>query len=180
MAQKPARRQRGFTLIEAGTTVVVLATLATLAIPGFERFVQRRHVDGVASELATDLQYVRSEAVARNRQMIVSFSALTDGNSCYVIHTGRPNACTCDADGLTTCQTDAAAIKSVAPSASRGIGFRSNVRSIVYDPMYGTSTPAATLRLTGTDGRGVNVVVNMMGRVYTCSPGAALTGYRGC
>jgi type IV fimbrial biogenesis protein FimT len=180
MAPGHTRGQRGFTLIEAGTTVLILATLATLAIPGFERFIQRRQVDGAAAELATDLQHVRSEAVARNRQMQVSFSTLADSNSCYVVHTGRPNACACEADGRTACQVGAEPIKTVVPSAGRRVSLRTNVRYMLYDPMYGTTSPGATLRVTGADGRAVHVVVNMMGRVSTCSPNAALTGYRAC
>jgi type IV fimbrial biogenesis protein FimT len=47
--------QRGFTFIETGATLAILAIAATLAIPGFQDLLQRRHTEGVATELATDL-----------------------------------------------------------------------------------------------------------------------------
>ena len=54
---------------------------------------------------------------------------------------------------------------------------------MLFDPLHGTSTPAGTLKITGASGRAVQHVVNVMGRVRTCSPqGAApaLAGYRVC
>lgn len=54
---------RGFTLIEMLITVVVVAVLLAVAVPGFSGFITRYRVEGVANELRTDLQYARSESI---------------------------------------------------------------------------------------------------------------------
>ena len=172
--------QRGFTFIETGATLAILAIAATLAIPGFQDLLQRRHTEGVATELATDLQFLRSEAVARNQTLRASFVALPSGGSCYLLHSGAAAACGCQADGSPSCSGEAQQIKAVPLPAGSRVSVQANVGSIVYDPRHGTSTPAATIRVTGLDGRAVHHVVNIMGRVRSCSPRAEFGGYRAC
>ena len=46
-------------------------------------------------------------AVARNAPLRISFESGA-GGSCYVIHTGAANQCSCAADGTAVCQGDAA------------------------------------------------------------------------
>lgn len=174
------RRQRGFTLIESLTTLSLVGVFATLSMPGLQDVLQRRRTEGVAGELATDLQFVRSEAVARNQILRVAFSALPDGGSCYVLHSGPAAACTCAADGPAVCRGDAEAIKTVALPNSARATVQANVASIAYEPRHGTSTPAATIRVTGRDGRAVHHVVNVLGRVRSCAPPGGLPGYRAC
>ncbi|WP_295636492.1 GspH/FimT family pseudopilin [uncultured Methylibium sp.] len=172
--------QRGLTFIETGATLAILASAATIALPGFGDVLQRRHTEGVASELATDLQYLRSEAVARNQSLRASFTTLPGGSSCYVLHSGPAGSCTCQSEGLASCGPGARALKSVLlPPGSRS-SIHANVGSIVYDPRHGTSSPAATIRVTGSDGRAIHHVVNIMGRVRSCSPSGAIGGYREC
>lgn len=172
--------QRGLTFVELGATLAVLATAATMALPGFQDVMQRRLVEGVASELATDLQYLRSEAVARNRSLRISFPADPAGGSCYVLHSGPAGSCACRPDGTAQCSGSAEALKSVRLAAGSRGSIRANVGSIVYDPRHGTSSPAATIRVTGDDGRAIHHVVNIMGRVRSCSPAGAIGGYREC
>ena len=45
--------------------------------------------------------------------------------------------------------------------------------------MHGTSTPTGTLRLVDSRGRAVHHVVNVMGRVRSCTP-AGVPGWRAC
>lgn len=172
--------QRGLTFIETGATLAILASAATIALPGFGDVLQSRHTEGVAGELATDLQYLRSEAVARNQSLRASFTTLPDGGSCYVLHSGSAGDCRCESEAQASCSPGARALKSVLlPPGSRS-SIRANVGSIVYDPRHGTSSPAATIRVTGSDGRAIHHVVNIMGRVRSCSPAGAIGGYRAC
>jgi type IV fimbrial biogenesis protein FimT len=69
---------KGFTLIELLVTIVVLVILANLAIPNFWSFIQSNRVTSQANQLATALNYARSEAVKRGE--IVRICA-SDGNS---------------------------------------------------------------------------------------------------
>jgi type IV fimbrial biogenesis protein FimT len=40
--------------------------------------------------------------------------------------------------------------------------------------------PTGTLRVVGAGGREVHHIINVMGRVRSCSPSPALPGYRTC
>lgn len=93
------RVQSGFTAIELMTVLVIVGVLVTLALPAFRDMFDRRRFEGQASELVTDLQYARSEAVARNRNVL-----MTTGGSgaCYTIAAwaasapGAPRVGSCD------------------------------------------------------------------------------------
>ena len=171
--------QRGFSLVEAGIVLAVTAVVATSAAPSLQRVVDTRRIDGAATQLAADIQFVRVEAVARNQPLRLSVQA-GGGTSCYVVHTGAANQCSCTADGPAQCNGGAQAIKAVRLTGADRTALQANVASIVFDPLHGTSTPTGTLRVTGSDGRAVHHVVNVMGRVRSCSPLAAVPGYRAC
>jgi type IV fimbrial biogenesis protein FimT len=173
------RSQAGVTLVETTVVASVMAVVAGLAVPGFQDAVQRRHLDGAVAELETDIHYTRMLAVARNAPMRISFEA-TVGGSCYVIHTGAAGQCRCSDAGAAVCDGEAQAERSVHFPASGPISLKSTSRSVVFDPMKGTSTPTATMQLTARNGMTVRQVMNIMGRVRSCSPAPALSGYRAC
>lgn len=171
--------QRGITLIEACVTLAVATIVATGAAPSMQQLLEARRFDGTASQLASDLQFTRVSAVARNQR--VRFSLQTDATgSCYVIHTGSADACRCGESGPAVCTSGASEIKTIRlPTADRVL-VQANVASILFDPVHGTSTPAGTLRVIGNNGRELRHVVNVMGRVRTCSPQGNVAGYRAC
>jgi type IV fimbrial biogenesis protein FimT len=183
MNRKPfasaARRQAGLTLVESLIGMAVTAVSLGTVVPAFDEARQRRHLDGTAAQLETDIQYARSLAVAGNRSMRISFQADSAG-SCYVVHTGSANACSCDAGGAAVCSAGEESLRSVRLPSDGAVQLRSNVRSILFDPTRGTSTPTGTLRLSARDDRAMHLVVNIMGRVRTCSPAAAVPGYPAC
>lgn len=59
------RNQSGFTLIELVVSIAVMAVLATLAVPSFQRFVEAQRLRTSAFGLVSDLTLARSEAVKR-------------------------------------------------------------------------------------------------------------------
>ncbi len=167
--------QHGLTLLEAAVVVGIVAAAATAATPGLQRLVEQRRLDAAATQLATDLQLARNEAIARNRVVRVARDEVA---GCYVLHTGPAGSCRCAAEGTATCDSGSTLIRSAA--ASHRITLQSNAASIAFDPLHGTVTPTATWRVTGADGRAIHHVVNVMGRVRSCSPDAAVPGYRAC
>jgi type IV fimbrial biogenesis protein FimT len=175
-----AGRVRGFTLIETSAALAVAATLATIALPSFGPMVERRKVESAAAQLAGDLQFLRSEAVARNRPLRIRFEPQPDGGSCYALQVERRADCACADAARGRCEGEAATIKAVLLPTSGRVRIEANVQAIVYDPAYGTSTPAATLRVHGSGGTTLHQVVNMMGRVRTCAPNGDFAGYRAC
>ena len=175
---RPARRQRGVTLIESLIAVAVTAVALGSALPGFEQARERHHLEGAAALLETDIMYTRSLAVARNQGVRMGFEA-TPAGTCYVIHTGAANACGCNAAGVAVCDAGAQPLRTVHFPASGMVGLRANVRSILFDPRLGTSTPTGTLRVVGRSNAAIHQVVNIMGRVRSCSP-TGVNGYPSC
>ncbi|NUZ07223.1 GspH/FimT family pseudopilin [Piscinibacter koreensis] len=172
------RAARGFTLIEAAIVLAVAMVIAFAVAPTFQEMIDTRRLVGAADQLASDLQHVRSAAVARNQTLRVSFHT-SAAFSCYVVHTGGIDDCTCAATGAAVCNADVRALKTIALPAGR-IGIAANVASIAFDPVHGTSTPTGTLRVTDARGRAIHHVVNIMGRVRSCTPLGAVAGYRAC
>ena len=173
------RSQRGVTLIETTVATTVVAVLTSIAAPSFDASIQRRHLEGAAAQLETDIHHTRMMAVARNAPLRISFQSGA-GGSCYVIHSGTANACGCDAGGQPVCQGPAVAERAVSFAAGDALALQSNSRSVLFDPQRGTSSPTATVRLTSRNGQAIHQVINIMGRVRSCSPAPALSGYRAC
>lgn len=169
--------QRGLTLVEAAVVVAILTTAATAAAPSLGRLIDHRRLEAGASQLAADLQLARNESIARNRVVRVSWQAAAN---CYVVHTGAADQCICAADGSGQCTPGATLLRSVGWTAADRISVQSNSDSMAFDPQHGTATPSATWRVVASDGRAIHHVVNVMGRVRSCSPLAAVPGYRAC
>lgn len=172
--------QHGLTLIELLVVIGILATLAGLAAPSLTDFLQRQRLQGYASEMTTNIQYARSEAVARNRSTRVSFD--TDaGGTCYLLHTGAAADCTCSSDGGAQCSNpDAVVLKSVGLTSDSGVNVTANVSTILFDPVRGTASPAGSINFTDSSANTIRHIVNIMGRTRTCSPDGKVSGYKPC
>jgi Tfp pilus assembly protein FimT len=119
------------TVIEMMVVVVVAAIILALAAPSLREFLARQRVAAVNAELVTDLQFARSEAVARNRPVYVTFRtdprAGSPPMSCYTIHTlGTVGNCDCRKPLGTACQNVAelVEIKTVQVLDSTTVGFQ--------------------------------------------------------
>lgn len=174
----PARRQAGLTLTEMlivlTTSLVALAT----AVPDFKQARERRHVEGAAAQLETDIAFGRGLAVAQNRNLRLEIGSNEHG-SCYTVHSGPAGACRCAPQGA-VCDAGVELHRVVRFAAGDGVSVSANVRSMVFEPIKGTVTPTGTLRVQGAGGQTIHQIVNIMGRVRSCSPGAAVPGLRAC
>lgn len=177
MRPAPARRpQHGVSLIEATISLAVTAILLGTALPGFDAARQRRHLEGAAAVFETDVQLARSSAVSLGRTVRIDFEN-APGATCYVIHTGAAGDCSC-LDTAPVCRAGQA-LRQVRYGGGEPFRLTSNSRSIVFDDVAGTVTPTATVRFVAASGEAVHQVVNVMGRVRSCSP-SALPGYKPC
>lgn len=164
---------RGLSLIEALVVTAIMAIVLGAALPSWARFIDARRLDSVAGELLADLQWVRTEAVMRNLPLRLTFQNPAFGD-CYVVHTGRADACTCRAQGPAQCEAGTLMLKTVQlDTPSERTQVRANTRSLLFDPAHGTSTPTGTARVIGRTGREVRHIVNVMGRSRSCSPADA-------
>lgn len=172
----PPRRQQGLTLIESCIAVAIAAVVLGTAAPSFKQASERRHLEGIAAQLRTDIAHARSLAVARNENVRIGFGSA----ACYVLHTGAAGACTCNADGSASCRGEATALHQVAIDPGARVGLSSNSPSMLFDAGRGTVTPTGTIKLVSRSGSAIHAVVNIMGRVRNCSPAPALPGYATC
>jgi type IV fimbrial biogenesis protein FimT len=171
-------RQRGLTLVEAMMVVVVTVIVAAAAAPSLAAFIDARRLDAAANQLAADIQLVRTEAVARNKPIRISFHG--DATStCWIVHTGTAAQCSCGSSGPSICTGGATEIKTIVLDNAGRIGVQANVASILFDPLHGTATPTGTLRLVDARGRAVHHIVNVLGRVRSCTP-SGVAGWRAC
>ena len=171
--------QRGLTLIEMCATLAIASILVGTAVPSFKDLKQQQTLFGIAAELASDLHFARSEAVAR--QEGVRFTAASvGGGSCVLIHTGANGDCQCAAGGAAQCGNGAALVKSAFFPSTSGVSVGVNVLAIRFDPRNGMATPAGSVTISTVSGKALRHVVNMMGRVRTCSPGGSAIGAKPC
>jgi type IV fimbrial biogenesis protein FimT len=170
----------GFTLIELMLCVALCAVLALIAAPSLQRWTEARRLEGAANELAADLRLARSEAIGRNQNVRIGFRGVTTPSNCYVVYLGAIDACRCTSQGPAACDADGQAIRNVALPAQDRLSLQANVATMSFDAQHGTSTPAATLRLASASGLAIQHVVNLLGRVRSCSPLGAVPGYRAC
>lgn len=171
---------RGFTLLEMLVAVAIAGIVAAGAVPSLQQLLDRRRVEGHASQLAADLHFARFDAVTRNRLVRFSVFGRAGGGTCYLVHTGMPGGCRCAADGVTSCEDGANPLRVVAFAADSGLWVESNVASLSFDPLHGTSTPAGVLQLRSVRGLGVQHVVNVMGRIRSCPPRVGAGGSGTC
>lgn len=68
-ANKP--RQSGVTLVELLIVIAIAAILASLAGPSFSDFINRTRQNSVVSQLVSDLNRARSEAIKRNTPVLL-------------------------------------------------------------------------------------------------------------
>jgi len=174
------RLQRGLTLIEVCVAAAVAAVLAGSAAPAFEAMNKRKAVDRLSAEIVSGIHFARSEAVARHVGVRLSFVPSTDGGTCVVVHTGSAHDCTCSATGTVQCVASAVPIKSTFVAAGSAVSVSANVGSMRFDQNNGTVSPAGTIRVTTSDGRAINHVVNIMARVRTCASGGSIPGVNPC
>lgn len=172
-------RQEGLTLLELAIVVAITAIVAAAAVPSFTALIDARRLDSAATRLAADVQLARSEAIARNRPLRLGVFTGA-GATCWIVHSGAASDCRCSDLAGPVCGAGARLVKGVALANSERVSVAANVASIVFDPLHGTSTPTGTLRLVGAHGRAVHHVVNVIGRVRSCSPDDAVPGYSPC
>lgn len=177
MKARQAWRQQGVTVVEGLIAMTVISITLGTALPSFQKAADRHRLEGGAAQLETELQYARNLAVTLNKGVRMSFQA-SGTQACYVVHTGPANACNCSGT-TTTCAGGAEALRTVRFDAQSRMRATSNTSSLLFDQTKGTVTPTATIEMRNAQGDALRLVVNIMGRVRSCTP-TEMPGYKRC
>lgn len=181
------RRNSGFTLIELMVVIAIVAILASLAAPSFKSLLAKKRVEGVMSELVTDLEYARSEAVQRNTPVQVTL-----GSNCYVIHTQAnvapvtPTSCVQNAGIASTIGSGEIEIKTTKISSGTTASLSPTSGTIVFDPVRGMATISSgaspIIANSSVDSWQLRANISTVGRVSICSAAGAgvISGYSSC
>lgn len=116
------KRSAGVTLIELLVVVALIGAILVLAAPAFKDMILMQRLRGINSELVTDLQFARSEAVAR-RDFVRVFFRSDSSSTCYTIYTSPTNSprCDCLAGPGAACTGSRVEIKTVKVPRSTGV-----------------------------------------------------------
>lgn len=172
------QRQRGVTLIESAVSLCITAALACTVAPAFQRAAARHAVEALSAQIETELQHARGLAVAQAQS--VHWRVDSPANvGCYVVYTGPAAACSCSAEALPVCEPEGRVLQSAHVQNRQGVKVRTAVHRLTFAGDWGTVTPTATFHVehpTATQ----RVIVNVMGRVRSCSPDKSIPGQPGC
>ena len=153
--------QSGFSLIESLVVVAIAAILTAVAMPAFMDQMARRRLEGVASELSSDLQYARSEAISKNQA--VQLLAAADGRSYSINYVSAPVSPPLKFQALPTGMT-----------TSAGVGVQ-------FDALRGMAASAADLTVSSSQtSMSLRASTSLVGRVRLCSPSGSFGGYVTC
>lgn len=156
-------RSKGVTLIELMVTIIVLAILATIALPSFRDLAEKRRLINATEAFYADIQFARSEAVKRSRSLRINI-----------------------ADGcLTVADVSASPVlvlTSTCIALFPAISLEATGLPIDLDRVRGIPSPTGgSLVITSPSGLETRVIVSRFGRVRVCSPATKkVGGYPSC
>lgn len=173
------QHQRGLSVIESLVSAAIVTTAVAAAASSLVSWRAQLGVQHAAAEFETDVHHARSLALARNQTVRLSIGEAGDG-ACWIVHTGPREACSCLPGGQGECRGTAEALRVAHWAAGQPVRIGANARSIAFDPLHGTASPAGTVRFSAPGAHTVHQVVSIMGRVRSCVPAGGLAGYRAC
>jgi prepilin-type N-terminal cleavage/methylation domain-containing protein len=184
-------RPRGLTIVELMVVIAVLGVLVAISAPSMREIIVKQRLKSVNAELVTDLQFARSNAVARNQQIRIEFKK-TSAMSCYVVFVfSYVGGCDCTATPGSACSPTVALggpeeIRTIQVPTETDVQFVT-VPSTAFAIMFqqdGMRAGAADFVISTTRGSGgagqLRTTLNATGRPSTCTPDSSVTGVPTC
>lgn len=187
----PRLRAKGLTLFELMIVMVVVAVLAAIAVsPPMRGMLVRQQVEGVHSELLTDLRLARSEAAQRSAGAASGVAVTFGGDgsiSCYTVHVVLPGVvCDCTRAPGDVCLPNVPGqeIKSMQFPRSAGVSVAASSPSgsrIVFAPPQGLATPGdLVIDVQAPLSGHLRTSVSGLGVPQVCSPDGSIRGVIPC
>lgn len=173
-------RPRGLSLVELLCMLTITLLLLGGTLPMLNDLRQGQRLQAVAALLETDIHLARSTAISSGQPVRLVVQAMASGGSCYMLLAGPADTCSCTEQGEARCDGGTQPLRVESLPAAQGVALAALPRPLLFDGRKATVTPTATLRLSARDGRSIHQVVNIMGRVRSCSPGNSVGGLRSC
>lgn len=133
MSYRTLSHERGFTLIELMTVVSMLTILILVAVPGLQSLIANQRARSTAYDLMADLSLARSEAVKRNKDVIL-------------------NPVSNWAGGWTVKTSATAELLSQRNEVGQGVAITRSPASVTYDGSGRLSGTTSTIRFELFDG----------------------------
>lgn len=149
--------QSGVTLIELLIVIAIAAILASLAGPSFTDFINRTRLNSQVSQLVSDLNRARSEAIKRNTPALLCVRA--NDTTCGNTTDWQNGWLVCV--GSTTCTT----LISIHAPLSATITLTGPVNGVQFRPNGSSGLGAATLTAGGTGLNSKVVQVSVTGNI---------------
>lgn len=194
------KRNAGVTLIELLVVVAVIAGILVLAAPAFKDMILMQRLRGISSELVTDMQFARSEAVARRDFVRVQFDANTDA-TCYSVYTtptlNPSSRCDCRLGPGSACPVGLVEVKTVLLPKTRGVLVAPVGSGVGWEPTFAFDWRTGGLYANPTDteprpmegfvidsyvdaARKLSTRLNRAGRPRVCSPSGSTMSEAPC
>lgn len=172
-------RCQGVSLTEGLVVAALSSTLMAAAVANFSQWRAQLAIEQAAAAFEADVHQARSLAIARAESVRIGFEEAPDGQ-CWLLHSGARGTCRCESGGRPVCEAGSKVFHVAHWPQGQPVRVQANVRSLAFDATHGTVSPTATVRFTGANGKALNQVVGIMGRVRSCSPTGPWSGYKAC
>lgn len=163
------QRQAGVTMIEVMIVVAIAAILASIAAPSFSDFIDNTRLTSTMSQLSSDLNRARSEAIKRNSWILVCARSTntacgTNWGNGWLVCQDSSN------DGTDNCDSGTAANPNpitVHQAINAGFTLTGSAASMRFNP-NGTGTAGTLNLVSGTKSRTANIVAT--GNISVSNP----------
>ena len=194
------RLTSGLTLVELIVTIAIAAILLTIGVPSMRSFFDTNRLKSASEQIYAHIQQARSEAITRNADVMVNFSAngtatwsysISTLDNCDLTITDPTDATACtliidDGDGtvhlINGVDTDDKVLMRFTDADHDDVEMTtSNFSSgtqITFDGLNGTAIGnIGDILLESEDGRQLLIKVAALGQVRIYSPDGSVGGY---
>jgi type IV fimbrial biogenesis protein FimT len=154
---KRVPREFGFTLIEILVTIAIAAVLASIAVPNLSQFLRKVKLNSLSNSLVASLQQGRSEAIKRNKGVLVCAANATATDCAASTDWASQGWLVCyDFDNNGACDTSTTTNPNpiridpaLDPAFATVVSTAAQVR-FTPSGSLASGTPAMTISITGT------------------------------